>query len=211
MNQYLRMVALALLMLGGAYHAMAIEEAKYDIVKREGAFEVRDYASTVVAETVVKGSMESAGNAAFRPLFRYISGANQSRQKVEMTAPVSQQKKGEKLAMTAPVGQQRADDGWVVSFMMPGAYTLETLPVPSNPNVTLRHVPARRMASIRYSGSWSEKGYTQHKSELEAWVLKNGLTIVGDPQWARYDSPFTFWFMRRNEVLIPIDARDRLR
>jgi effector-binding domain-containing protein len=90
--------------------------------------------------------------------------------------------------------------------MMPSSYTLETLPQPENPKVTLRQVPARRMAAVRYSGFWSEKGYLEHKLELEAWIQQQGLTIEGDSIWARYNSPFTLWFMRRNEVLIPVSV-----
>jgi hypothetical protein len=62
------------------------------------------------------------------------------------------------------------------------------------------------MAAVRYSGFWSEKGYLEHKQELEEWIGKMGFTVVGDPVWARYNSPFTLWFMRRNEVLIPVSA-----
>lgn len=211
MNDHLRIIVLVLAVIVGTIDVMATEEAKYEVVKQEQAFEIRDYASHVVAETVVEGSMEGAGNKAFKLLFRYISGGNQSRQKVAMTAPVSQQPKGEKISMTAPVGQQRAEKGWVVSFMMPDSYTLETLPVPSDTNVTLKYIPAQRMAAVRYTGSWSEKGYSQHKSKLESWIRENGLTAAGDPQWARYDPPFKLWFMRRNEVLIPVEADDSLR
>jgi len=95
---------------------------------------------------------------------------------------------------------------WAVSFMMPAAYTMETLPEPEDPEVTLRQVPARRMAVVRYSGFWSEKGYLQNKSKLESWISAKGLTIIGDPIWARYNPPFTLWFLRRNEILFPIDA-----
>lgn len=184
---------------------MATEEAKYEVVKKDNAFELRDYAPHVVAEVLVQENMEDAGNKAFRPLFRYISGENQSRKKVAMTAPVSQKPAGEKISMTSPVGQQRAEEGWVVSFMMPASYTLETLPMPENPNVTLRQVPARRIAAIRYSGIWREKSYQEHKVKLESWIENNGLRVAGDPTWARYDPPFKLWFLRRNEVLIPVE------
>jgi effector-binding domain-containing protein len=150
--------------------------------------------------------MVDAGNKAFQRLFRYISGENRSQQKVAMTAPVSQQAAGEKIQMTAPVGQQRGENGWVISFMMPSSYSMDTLPQPNDPAVTLREVPARRMAAVRYSGSWSEEGYLEHKTELELWIGKTGLTIEGDPIWARYNSPFSLWFMRRNEILIPVSA-----
>jgi hypothetical protein len=154
----------------------------------------------------VEGDLEEAGNKAFNRLFRYISGDNRSRIKVAMTAPVSQQPMGEKIKMTAPVGQRRVQEKWAVSFMMPASYTLKTLPEPEDPNITLRQVPVRRMASVRYSGFWSEKRYLKYKSELLSWIQERGLTIVGDPIWARYNPPFTLWFLRRNEILIPVTA-----
>ncbi len=183
---------------------MAIEEATYTVVHRDGEFEIRDYAPHVVAETVVAGSFERAGNQAFSRLFRYISGGNRSRHKVAMTAPVSQEPTGEKIAMTAPVGQQPAQDRWVVSFTMPASYALETLPEPADPQVTVRQVPARQMAAMRYSGLWTESSYLTHKMKLESWVRSRGLLIAGDPVWARYNPPFTPWFLRRNEILIPV-------
>ena len=101
--------------------------------------------------------------------------------------------------------QQLGDDGWVISFMMPSHYTLESLPRPTDPRITLRRIPARRIAAVRYSGFWSEKGYLKQKAELSDWIAKQGLKISGDPIWARYDPPFMPWFMRRNEVMVPIE------
>jgi len=190
----------------GAIDAMAIEEAAYTVVIKDEKFEIRDYAPHILAETFVEGDFEEAGNKAFNVLFRYISGDNRSRDKVAMTAPVSQEPVGERIKMTVPVGQQRIQERWVVSFMMPSSYTLETLPEPADPQITLRQVPARRIAAVRYSGFWSEKSYLRYKLELESWIHERSLTIVGDPIWARYNSPFTPWFLRRNEVLIPVDA-----
>ena len=183
---------------------MAIEEASYTVVKQDGRFEICDYASHILAEIVVDGDLEQAGNKAFNPLFRYISGDNRAHNKVAMTAPVSQEPMKEKIQMTAPVGQQRVQDKWVVSFMMPASYSLETLPEPVDPKIKLRQVPAHRMATVRYSGFWSEKAYLSNKKALEAWMHDGGLVSSGEPVWARYNSPFTLWFLRRNEILIPV-------
>ena len=185
---------------------MAAEEAPYTVLKIDDIFELREYAPQVLAEIIVEGDLEDAGNKAFRPLFRYISGDNRSRGKIAMTAPVSQEQKGEKISMTAPVSQQRVQGKWAVSFMMPASYTLETLPTPDDPNIKLRQVPARRVAAVRYSGSWSEEKYLLNKEKLEAWIRENRFTVVGEPVWARYNPPFTLWFMRRNEILIPVAA-----
>jgi hypothetical protein len=202
----MRIILAGFLIIFGGMDAMAIEEASYSVIKKDGNFEIRAYASHILAETVVEGDLEGAGNKAFNRLFRFISGDNRRREQVAMTAPVSQEAQGEKIAMTAPVSQQREKEKWAVSFMMPAASTLESLPEPEDPLITLRPVPARRMAAVRYSGFWSEKNYQRSLLELEKWIHDKGLTPVGDPVWARYNPPFTPWFLRRNEILIPISA-----
>lgn len=196
----------AIFLLSGVTDVMAVEEAKYEVITKNEQFEVRDYAPHVLAEIIVEADFEDAGDEAFNRLFRYITGDNQSRTRVAMTAPVSQEARGEEIEMTAPVGQQHTEQGWAVSFMMPDTYTLKTLPVPDDSSIKLRQVPARRMAAVTYSGFWSENSYLKNKAALEAWIENNGYSISGSPVWARYNPPFMPWFMRRNEILIPIDA-----
>lgn len=197
--------ALAVLFLFmGAFAVMAIEEAPYTEELKDGKFELRDYARQIVAETVVEGSLEEAGNRAFSRLFRYISGNNRSRTNLAMTAPVGQVRSGEKVPMTAPVTQKAEGERWTVSFMMPASCSLETLPEPDDGSVVLKVIPARRMAAIRYRGFWSEKNYRRHLAALESWMKEREIQPMGAPVWARYNPPFTPWFFRRNEILIPI-------
>ncbi len=197
-------VTVTLLIIKGVVPAMATEEAPYTVIKNDDIFELREYAPQILAEIIVDGDLEGAGNKAFRPLFRYISGDNKSRGKITMTAPVSQERKGEKISMTAPVSQQSVQGKWAVSFTMPTSYTMETLPTPDDSNIMLRQVPTRRMAAVRYSGFWSEEKYLLNKEKLAKWIKDNHFTVVGEPVWARYNAPFTPWFMRRNEILIPV-------
>lgn len=204
MNTTIKIIFSVALVIFGPGDTMAIEEANYEVVRKSDNFEIRDYAPHIIAETVVAGNLEDAGSEAFRILFGYISGENRSRMKVDMTAPVSQQANSEQIKMTTPVGQRRLENKWAVSFMMPAAYTIETLPTPENNQVILRQIPGRRMAAVRYTGLWSQKGYLKNKLKLEGWIKENGLHTVGDPIWARYNPPFTPWFLRRNEILIPI-------
>ena len=187
--------------------AMGTEEAAYTVEKTDGDFQVRRYAPQVVAETVVDGTLEEAGNKAFRPLFNYISGANRSQGKIAMTAPVAQQREGEKIAMTAPVGQEALSNQWAVTFMMPTNYTIETLPEPTDEKVRLRAIPARRMAAVQYSGTWSRERYERNLDRLREWMKAQGFAAAGDPVWARYNAPFTPWFLRRNEILVPLTSR----
>ncbi len=185
---------------------MATEEAEYDVTLQDGDFELRDYAAQIVAEVVVSGSFSRAGNSAFRPLFNYISGDNTTQMEIAMTAPVSQMARGadqsQEIAMTSPVGQRASGDEWVISFMMPAQFNMDTIPTPTNPAVIIREIPAHRMATIRYSGRWSERRYNAHLDELKDWVSAQSLTVTGEPVFARYNGPFTPWFMRRNEILL---------
>jgi effector-binding domain-containing protein len=184
---------------------VGIEKAKYTVIEKEGKFEIRQYPSHIIAETIIEAGFDDAGNIAFRKLFDYISGQNRSKESIAMTAPVNQKGSSEKIAMTASVNQQKLEDRWAVSFIMPSKYTMETLPQPLDSNVTLKEIPPRKMAALRYSGTWSRKRYEAKKLLLEQFVNNKGLQVVGEAVFARYDPPFQLWFLRRNEVLIPVE------
>jgi hypothetical protein len=128
-----------------------------------------------------------------------------------MTAPVEQVRRspGEKIAMTAPVEQVRAGDTFRVAFVVPRKYTRETVPQPTDPAVRIRETPARTVAVWRYSGRWTEENFREHERDLRAKMAALGLkSVPGDSAIiARYDAPFIPWFMRRNEVLIPLVDR----
>jgi len=186
--------------------AVAIEEPEYVVVRSHTDFEIRRYEAMIIAETRVDSDFEKAGNEAFRRLFNYISGDNTARAKISMTAPVVQEPSSEKIAMTAPVVQEADESGWRVAFVVPAEFSWETAPQPTDPRVSLRLVPGRTAAAVRFSGTWDEDRFAKHEGELRAQLAKHGLQPVGEAVYARYNPPFTPWFMRRNEVLIPVAA-----
>jgi hypothetical protein len=206
--KYIGLAGIALLGVSSllvAKSAMAIEKAKYTVLEKEDAFEIRQYDPQIVAETYVEGDLEEVGTEGFRRLYAYISGENTKKQSISMTAPVVQQAGSEKISMTAPVKQEKKDNQWRITFLMPAEYTMETLPEPADTRVKLAQEPGRIMAAVKYSGTWSEKGYEENKALLEEYIQQRGLTKTGAAVWARYDPPFMPWFLRRNEVLIPIE------
>jgi len=184
---------------------VGIEKARYEVLEKEGKFEVREYRPQIVAETVVEADFNDAGNIAFRRLFDYISGENRKKESIAMTAPVSQKTGSEKIAMTAPVNQQVSEGKYAVSFLMPSKYTMETLPEPLDSSVRLRQIPARKIAAVRYSGSWSRKKYEAKKTLLDEFIKNKGLRIKGQDIFARYDPPFQIPFLRRNEALFEVE------
>jgi len=171
---------------------MAIEEPRFKVLEQQGSFELREYPAYVVAETRVEAGFESVGNIAFQRLFGYISGKNVAQHKIAMTAPVS----------------QVADGGaYRVAFTLPATYTLQTAPKPLDPTVQIRGVPAQVIACQRYTGRWTESNYRDNEKLLLEQIAKRGLEIRGEPILARYNPPFAPWFMRRNEVMIPVEWR----
>jgi hypothetical protein len=187
--------------------AMAIEEPDYTVDAGGANYEIRSYGPILVAETKVEADFENAGNQAFRILAGYIFGANQTKTKIAMTAPVNQEIASEKIAMTAPVTQSRGPAGFLVQFTMPKKYSMETLPIPNDSRVHLRQLPARKMAVYRYSGSWSESRYNEKLASFREELKNDGQVAAGDPVLARYNSPFQFWFLRRNEIWIEVINR----
>ena len=189
------------------------EEAAYELLLDDGKFEVRQYEDALVARTVTKGDMGEAGSAAFRRLGGYIFGKNVTRDSVAMTTPVLQEElkssgpsESESIAMTTPVFQEESAEGtWVQTFVLPREYTMETLPVPTDPNVELARVTGRKVAVVRYSGLRSTRKIEEQTERLRAWMSERGLVATDAPRSAAYDPPWTIPFLRRNEVQIPIE------
>lgn len=212
----LLLAALLVLTASFAPAAMATEEPKFETIERDGAFELRLYAPMIVAETWVEGSLGEGSNAGFRRIAGYIFGRNRSRtaegsEKIAMTVPVTMQPgAGQKIAMTAPVTTEAATDPrapasggkWRMHFVMPAQYTMATLPVPEDPTVSLREVPAQRAAVRTFSGFVTEDRVREETALLLGWMKGRGLQPSAPPQLARYNPPWSIPFLRRNEILV---------
>jgi hypothetical protein len=182
----------------------ATEEPDYEVVRKLDNVELRQYAPYVVAEVVLNATADEAGNQAFPILAGYIFGKNKGEKKFAMTAPVTQTAVPVKMEMTAPVTQSAVAGGMRVQFVLPKGVTLASAPEPLDPRVQLRLVPAGQWAAIRYSGTWSQSNYEEHLALLQAALDKAGVATQGEPVLARYNAPFTPWFLRRNEIWLAV-------
>lgn len=174
--------------------AMAIEEPEFEVLKSNDDYEVRKYVPHIVAEVDVKGDDGDPGRAAFRILAGYIFGDNEAETKMSMTAPV-----------TSQAGGEGESELYTYAFFMESEYTMETLPKPMDARIRLVEKPARVIAARRYSGRWSTSNYQKNESALMAALADDGVVLAGEAYLARYNSPFTPWFMRRNELLVEIE------
>jgi hypothetical protein len=167
------------------------EQQPYEVLEKYPDFELRRYPDHLVAETEVGGAFELAGNVAFPRLARYIGGHNRSSRKMAMTAPVVQEQ--------APHSRR-----YVVGFVMPAGLSTEDIPDPVDSKVHTRRVPTETAAAMRFSGRWSRNSFEKRAAQLLAALESAGLEVVGNPRYARFDPPWTPWFLRRNEVVVPV-------
>jgi len=185
--------------------AMATEEPGYTVLATRDGIEYRRYAPYLVAETLIAGEADrdAAANEGFRRLFKYISGDNATKTSIAMTAPVQQIP--EPSATALAVEQSFQANGWKVGFPVPATFNAANVPAPASADVSIREVPARMMAVIRYSGRWTDKNVQQHVTELLQKVKAAGLAMKGQPESAFYNAPVSPPFMRRNEAMIEVD------
>ncbi len=168
--------------------ALAIEVAQYKFLGYvTDSVELREYKHITVATTIVDGDIRDSGNTGFRRLASYIFGDNLSQQKIEMTAPVWQQK--------------LSRDAYQITFFLPKHLNLP--PLPSNQKVSIREIDIT-VAALEYRGGWKVDRFYEHLSILENVIKESKWKIKGEAIWARYDPPWMPSFLRRNEVLIPV-------
>ena len=186
------------------FFSHAIEEPKFQVIRKIGTVELRQYDPYVVAEVVVDAPAEDAGKRAFPILAGYIFGKNKGDKKFAMTAPVIQTAAPMKMEMTAPVTQSAVQSGIQVQFLLPASVSLEFAPEPMDSRVNLRLVPASQLAAISYSGTWSKTNYDENLIKLQAALAAAGVATHGLPVFARYNGPMTPFFMRRNEIWLAL-------
>jgi len=165
------------------------EMPPFDVVERQSGYDIRDYDPHVLATVTVKGDARSSASRGFRTLAGYIFGGNAS---------------GEKIAMTVPVTQVPGDAGFEISFMMPGRFDLDGLPVPKSSEIVFRRTPSERLAVRQFSGYANGATLRRRAAELRDLLKRDGVTIVSGPRFAYYDDPFTLPWRRRNEVAFVI-------
>jgi hypothetical protein len=173
-----------------------VETPEYNVIKQIGEIEIRRYPLIFLATATGQG-----GDDLFGSLFRYISGDNSGNQKIAMTAPVITP---EKIAMTAPV----ISDSGSMSFIVPSKYTREMVPKPLDSRISIVEVPARTMAVLRFSGWGDAKTVAEKKGKLVEVLTVNNIRSRGEIVLMRYNSPWTPWFARRNEVAVDIELED---
>ena len=166
-------------------NVMAIEEANYKIIEKNDIYEVRKYSDRLAVETMTSGI-----DSNFRKLFNYISGRNDTQEKIKMTTPVTQVEKNGNMSM---------------QFYLPSKFNSQNVPNPSREDVRIVNIEGGYYAVLRYSGRASDRNFLKHKQILEKQLQINNISIISLPIRATYDSPFTLPMNRRNEAMFKVE------
>ena len=164
---------------------MANEEAKYDVVKSNEIYEIRKYSDRLAVQ-----ALNTNENNSFRKLFNYISGDNETNEKIKMTIPVTQMEKKGNMTM---------------QFYLPSKFNKDNVPNPSRSDVEIVNIEGGYYAVIRYSGRASDKNFIKHKEILENELKKDNISIASPAIKASYNSPFTLPMLRRNEAMFKVN------
>ena len=131
------------------------------------------------------------GDGSFMRLFRFITGSNESKQKI---------------AMTTPVFMTGNETNATMSFVMPVTLKASEVPKPSDGTINVRELPAGRFAVLRYSGGRNAANETESLTKLKQWMETNGLSVLSPPVYGYFDPPWTPAFLRRNEVMLRTES-----
>ncbi len=203
------LIGLLVWTIGSYVVIWTIEEPAYSVLEKRDGYEIRKYAPYIMAATTVTGDYDRATNQGFRIIADYIFGNNTKRESIAMTTPVLESTtvdRSEKIAMTVPVLELATGNATrTIAFVVPSKYTLDTLPQPNNEAVKLIAVPARKVAVLRYTWYPTASRTEVKKAMLLQYLTRDGQTVAGEIETARYNPPITMPLTLRNEILIPIE------
>lgn len=201
---YLIILLIAVIILWSVWglSGSRVEQMDYTVVKKMNGYEIREYSAHIEAQTTVKGTYGESLNRGFGILAGYIFGRNTKRESIAMTAPVVA--KAEKIAMTAPVVATTKGSSQTISFGMPRAYTLKTLPQPDDARVKLVSVPAKKFAVIRFAGYRTEAQTKSKQAKLLSLLARDRTATTGSVAYAGYNPPWTPPWLTRHEVLVEV-------
>lgn len=195
-------------LLGAGFRVMGIrssEEANYQILVEDGAVQIRLYQPMLIAKTEIEADYSQAGKIGFNRLAGYIFGGNVQKQELAMITPVFREPDGHLETLDEANQTPQSNNKWIMSFVMPPSFDFATLPEPSNSLVIIQSIPAKKVATLRYTGSLNQQRISEYSQILLAWLEEQHIECLSSPRSAAYDPPWTIPSLRRNEIHIDIE------
>lgn len=192
-------------LIGGAFYVLQerrTEEPDYRTLRTDGDFQIREYPSLTVAETLVNGPRKAALGQGFRIIADYIFAKSRGGEKIDMTVPVTQDA-GDPMASDPPMFDDELEGAWRTRFVMPAGRSSENLPEPPA-EIDLVDLPPRKVAVVSFAGRADDRMLAEQEDRLRGWLARNGEKSDAEPEYAFYNSPMIPGPLRRNEVWLPL-------
>jgi len=164
----------------GFYIIFSTDRPAYSLLQRLSSdIEIRQYEEQNWIKTRYNND-----DGSFRTLASYIFGQNKEKKSIPMTAPVI--------------------TGQYMAFILPVGLTEYNAPQPDGQQIQFVSVPARQLATLRFSWLTSPERVNRKTAELLSALRTHEISTQGKPFLMRYNDPWTPPFMRRNEVAIEL-------
>lgn len=210
------------------YTTPDLETPEYTVFKRMSSYEIRRYSPFVVAQCQMTNDLASpsipflptesssaAAVGAFRQLAGYIFGSNDKKQVMEMTTPVfSDGERMEFVIGPSSISTSLSPSSLAAAAAVSSPSVPSNLPKPLSPLVSTSTRPGGLYAVSTFGGmpTREEIQGNQYKALLQV-LERDGIKLhvssssSSSSSWslARYNGPGTPNFLRRNEVLVPLD------
>ena len=186
----------------------------YRIIAEKDGYEIREYEGYTVASTSMTKVDEpytmddlASGGEAFNALAAYLFGANDEREVMEMTTPVTTTSTGEMRFYLKERGNDSVGGG-VNSFPKPQAENDEVFN--EKGLVKIQYIPSALLAVAKFTGFVTEGEVARQKDALLTSLAIDGIEIdvphgTTVPHVIfQYNPPYTIPILRRNEIGIPV-------
>ena len=171
-----------------------LENPKYTILEKNNHFQIRKYDEMTIAKITTVGERYEGLRKGFIPLARYIGAKDREGPKISMTAPVMQQKKGY--------------NNWEISFFMPSKFKESQLPISKNDKIEITTISSSILAVITFNGIANKELLEKKLSKLIKGIQEINYKKIPEtePIYSYYNDPSTPGFLRKNEIMIPVEA-----
>lgn len=184
------MVAFIIFQIYSSMSQRNIEQYPYKVTRTYDQFEIRDYEASLFTSVKV-GSKEykKASSQGFSVLAGYIFGGNENNEKIAMTSPVA----------------MSLEDSMEVMFMVPKAYSKESLPKPNQGSIQFKEEPPKTVAAISFGGWANDEKVAKYKNKLIKALDDEGIAFTNRFFFLGYNPPYDV-FNRKNDIIVELEA-----
>lgn len=165
---------------------------QFETKEKHDDYEVRQYKGEKWVSCVVEGEggYDKAYRSGYTKLYSYMSGANENKQNIEMTAPVRVLMHQEHTGF---------EDKFTVSFFLPKRFQKDP-PTPNDRNVHVEESKDMTAYVIGYGGYSTEKTVGEKAAVLFKLLTDKGVNVEQNSFYAAtYDNPLRV-VNRHNEI-----------